>query len=72
MINNFTSNKRIKSQYKYVQGFINDKNIIRWYTNIYRVHSLSFDTEREAAIAVDKYFINKGKEPKNILKRKLN
>jgi hypothetical protein len=30
----------------------------------------SFDTERLAAIAVDKLLISKGKEPINILKRK--
>jgi len=31
-----------------------------------------FDNEREAAIAVDKKLLEKGKEPVNILKRKCN
>ena len=72
MTKSFINCKNIKSQYMHVRGLQYTDGTIKWYTAIYRVYTLSFDTEREAAIAVDKYFINKGKEPKNILKRKLN
>lgn len=38
--------------------------------NIKGVSKIGYKTEREAALAVDKYLINKGKEPVNILVRK--
>lgn len=66
-----TRGKRIhvKSKYKCVRGIKNmyhDK--IYWTVHIKGVGSNGFNTEREAAIAVDKYFIKKGKPPVNILK----
>lgn len=61
--------KYTKSKYKYVQNLnMNGKDY--WTTNIKGVAKPKFETEREAAIAVDKYFISKGKKPINILKAK--
>ena len=57
------------SVFKYVfkkegeRGFIN-------YVAIIGGHTKSFDEERQAALWVDKYLINKGKESVNILVRK--
>ena len=62
--------KYYKSQYKHVAGRTNTtKGAIYWVVNIGGVSRDSFKTEREAAIAVDKYLISKGKEPVNILKK---
>lgn len=61
--------KYTKSKYKYVQNLnTNDKDY--WTVNIKGVAKPKFETEREAAIAVDKYFISRGKSPVNILKPK--
>lgn len=58
--------KYTKSKYKYVQNLnMNGKDY--WTVSIKGVSKPKFETEREAAIAVDKYFISKGKKPKNIL-----
>lgn len=63
------SAKAIKSKYKHVQIMdMNDK--FYYVVNMQGVGRNSFDSEREAAIAVDKILISKGKEPVNILKRK--
>ena len=62
--------KRISgSKYKYVGHYqVNDIDL--WHTEIKGVSKKKYDTEREAAIAVDKWLIGKGKEPVNILIRK--
>jgi hypothetical protein len=64
--------RAVKSQYKHVQGIQSDitKDKIHWRITMLGVGKDSFDTERLAAIAVDKLLISKGKEPINILKRK--
>ena len=56
------------SQYKHVAS-IKKNNARQWYINISGVSRSKFDTEREAAIAVDKLLIGRGKEPVNILTR---
>ena len=56
------------SQYKYVGKYIREKGVSKWRTMLPST-GFSFDTEREAAICVDKLLIAKGKEPVNILKR---
>ncbi len=57
------------SKYKYVKYLeVNDKGY--WALNYPGVSKISYPTEREAAIAIDKYLIKKGKEPVNILVRK--
>lgn len=66
-------NKNIKSDYFGVSGMTSSgtkNNEIRWVVNMAGVSRDSFKTEREAAIAVDKILISKGKEPRKILKRK--
>ena len=59
-----------KSKYKYVQQIAptTDKNY--WMITLPNVCRKTYDTEREAAIAVDKYLIGKGKDPINVLVRK--
>ena len=58
--------KYIKSKYKYVQNLkANGKDY--WTLNIIGVSKIKFESERQAAIAVDKYFISRGKKPINIL-----
>lgn len=62
--------------YKYVSEYVNTKTRELFY--MARLYSptkglnmcKSFTDLREAALCVDKYLINKGKEPVNILKRK--
>jgi hypothetical protein len=44
----------------------------KWIARMKNGNSRTFDTEREAAIAVDKSFIMAGLEPPNILKKKNN
>ncbi len=57
------------SKYKYVRySQVNDKGY--WRLNYPGVSQISYPTERDAAIAIDKYLISKGKEPVNILVRK--
>ena len=47
----------LSSRYKYVYGFFfTERNKIVYYTNICKKQSLPYETEREAAIAVDKKF----------------
>ena len=54
--------------YKYVQKYkVGDK--IKWLGKVLRTGK-TFETEREAALYVDKVLLNKGKEPVNILVRK--
>jgi hypothetical protein len=61
--------KYSKSKYKYVQNLnLNGKDY--WTVNITGVSKPKFETEKEAAIAVDKYFLSKGKDPVNVLVRK--
>jgi hypothetical protein len=58
-----------KSKYRYVKKLmVNDK--VYWILSLTGVSQKCYETEREAALVVDKYLINKGKEPVNILKRK--
>jgi len=65
-----TATKYYKSKYKYVQNLKrNGKDY--WTLNIPGVSKIKYETERAAAIAVDKYLLSKGKEPLNILVRKI-
>lgn len=58
-----------KSKYKYVQNLkANGKDY--WTHSLPNVTRVKYDSEREAALAVDKYLISKGKNPINILVRK--
>lgn len=58
-----------KSKYKYVVLEWDSTEKERWIMSIYG-NRKPFDTERQAAIAVDKKLIERGKEPVNILVRK--
>jgi len=61
--------KNIKSIYKHVViSLVNGKTYYRFKMSV--VGSKTFNTEREAALAVDKYWISKGKNPVNILVKK--
>lgn len=62
--------KDTKSEkYKFVvKTEVNEKTY--WRVNMRGVSKIGYETEREAAMVVDKYLIRKGKEPVNILKRK--
>jgi uncharacterized protein YlbG (UPF0298 family) len=68
----WSSYKRIKgaSEYKYVVLYVDEYNIEHWVARVTGFSPKECSTEREAAIAVDKMFLSKGKEPVNILKRK--
>ena len=55
------------SKYKYVAKVLGEKGVELWIAK-YKC-TLSFKTEREAAIYVDKKLISEGKEPINILTR---
>lgn len=65
-----------KSKYKYVywnESYKAKRYGKQWqayYKNEGRNFTRYFKTDREAAIAIDKYFLSIGKEPVNILKRK--
>ena len=61
--------KHIKSKYKHVRG-INVSDNIYWCVKMKGVAETTFKTEKEAAIAVDKKLISRGKEPVNVLVRK--
>lgn len=56
--------------YKYVSKVENNGKIKFRGTNVKGVNTKMFDTEREAAIAVDKALLNKGFLPVNILIKK--
>jgi len=63
------------SQYKYVRKKLNEiTNKVYYAAEVSKVSNIKHysihETEREAAIAVDKAFIQNGKDPVNILKRK--
>ena len=62
--------RRVKSKYKGVSGKSNGGNI---YWEIYYKGYVKrgFESEREAAKAYDILIISEGKEPVNILKRKI-
>ncbi len=66
-----TQLKRIRKsdKYKYVYLFETKEGEERWGVMVVG-NSKYYDTEREAALSVDKRLINKGKEPVNILVRK--
>ncbi len=59
----------VKSKYTCVQGMRRINGKIDWVVNMKGITKSPFKTEREAAIAVDKILIKKGKEPVNILIR---
>lgn len=68
--------KRAKKKSKYkgvcyaaISGWMNHKSK-RWKAKINEIHLGYFKTEKEAAIAVDRYLILNGKSPVNILKKK--
>lgn len=55
-------------KYKYVSIIVYKDGGIRYKMAIPNKICKYYDTEREAALAVDKYFISKKKNPVNILK----
>ncbi len=59
------------SQYKYVRMWVCEKGVIKWTAGI-NGKTLSFGTEKEAALYIDKQLIITGKSPINILVRKNN
>jgi len=61
-----TNSKHIKSKYKYVRG-TNWNGSIYWIFKITGETRQTHKTEREAAIAADKYLISTGNKPVNIL-----
>lgn len=63
------SAKYFPSKYKYVK-YIESNDVGYWSINLKNVTKKSYPTERDAAIAVDKYLISKGKNPVNILVKK--
>lgn len=56
--------------YKYVYLYYNTVTKITVYKAQYKNTNKKCDTDREAAICVDKWLIKQGKEPINILKKK--
>lgn len=61
---------KMSEKYKYV-SCRQVAGMIKWRgTNVKGVNTREYDTEREAAIAVDKVLLDKGFEPVNILIRK--
>ncbi len=61
----------VKSKFKHVLGITtNTSDKVKWRIHIKGVGCNLFETERQAALAVDKYLISIGKEPVNILVRK--
>jgi len=66
-----TQLKRIRTSeiYKYVELYLSKEGKERWKVQMYG-NGRYYDTEREAARAVDLKLIEKGKEPVNILVRK--
>ena len=58
------------SKYKYVVLYADEYGKERWFAKVRGFTTKEYETERDAAIAVDKMFLSKGKEPVNILKRK--
>jgi len=61
---------RKSDKYKYVFLYETKDKKQRWGAMIYS-NGVYFDTEREAAISIDKKLISKGKKPINILIPKL-
>lgn len=59
----------VPSKYKYVQGMYRDDKIGTIWQVILKGIKATYKTERDAALAVDRTLIAKGKEPINILKR---
>ena len=58
------------SKYKYVCIFIKGNGDILYSINLPKCTMKFYPTEREAAIAVDKILISRGKKPLNILVKK--
>lgn len=62
---------KIKSEYKYVYLVEHKKtNQIFYKSNMYGLTKSMYDNPKEAAIAVDRYLISKGKQPINVLIKK--
>ena len=49
---------------------LTSNNKVLWYVHASKFRKGPYDSERDAAIAYDKYLISKGKSPVNILKAK--
>ncbi|MBP9793301.1 MAG: hypothetical protein KBC56_04815 [Flavobacterium sp.] len=63
--------KSVKStKYKHVYHVLRNGKDLVWCFQVWGSGKKFCDTEREAAIAADKYLISKRKEPVNILVRK--
>jgi len=58
------------SKYKYVQKLRDPNGNYHWVFRIMGGTAVECESEREAALRVDKALIGKGKEPVNILVRK--
>lgn len=64
------STKREPSaSYKRVELRVSKDGTERWIARMLNQNSRTFDTEREAAIAVDKDHILNGRDPVNVLKK---
>jgi len=60
------------SIYKYVTATVHRSGKVYWRVRMIGVSNHSFPTERKAAIAADILLIKKGKEPINILVKKIS
>jgi len=58
------------SKYKYVYKFLDASGGAHWVFKFANTRHVECDTERDAALRVDKALIGKGKNPVNILKPK--
>jgi hypothetical protein len=61
-------------KYRYVDKYVfkGDESIVKWKAKMQvdgHKTGRNYDSEREAALAIDKFLIGHGKEPVNILKR---
>ena len=65
MASHFTRIKK-SDRYKYVTLYLTSKGEERWAAKIYG-NGKYFDTEKEAAICIDKKLLEKGKDAVNIL-----
>jgi len=63
------SSKYKKSKYKYVYGDVRGEDVF-WVTQVPGHSKKRYDSERSAAIAVDKIMLSNGKEALNILVKK--
>lgn len=73
--NDFKRDKTHKSKFKYVYKYVSRKDgevkwTARFYSDFNNGNAKQYNTEREAAKAVDVFLLNQGKQPVNILVKK--